>query len=106
MIERARKRIRRMIGSANPTKSMGVDENFGPVAETKIPERWVSSTCGYCSVGCGMLLGVKENEVITVKGDPSHPVNQGKLCPKGLCEHEGIRAEGRAELPLLHIRVR
>ncbi|MDQ1370975.1 MAG: ferredoxin-nitrate reductase, partial [Acidimicrobiaceae bacterium] len=37
----------------------GTDERFGVVAESRLPERWVKTTCGYCSVGCGMLIGVR-----------------------------------------------
>ena len=46
------------------------------------PIRWVNSTCGYCSVGCGMELGVRNGKVVSVRGNPDHPVNFGKLCPK------------------------
>ena len=74
----------------------GNDAQFGGLASEKIPDQWVRTTCGYCSVGCGMMLGVKNGEAVSVKGDPAHPVNRGKLCPKGLCEHESIRAPGRA----------
>jgi len=76
------------------------DERFGSMAEAKIPGTWVKTTCGYCSVGCGMMIGVRDGEAISVKGDPDHPVNDGKLCPKGLCEHESIRADGRALYPM------
>jgi assimilatory nitrate reductase catalytic subunit len=78
----------------------GVDERFGVMAATKVPERWVKTTCGYCSVGCGMLLGVRDGKVVSARGDPDHPVNDGKLCPKGLSEHYTIDAPGRATHPL------
>ncbi len=77
------------------------DPRFGYTAAEKVPERWVKTTCGYCSVGCGMLAGVKDGRVVAVRGDESHPVNAGKLCPKGLSEHYTLEAEGRARYPLL-----
>ncbi|MCH2376606.1 MAG: nitrate reductase, partial [Planctomycetes bacterium] len=76
------------------------DDRFGLMAREKIPETWVKTTCGYCSVGCGMLIGVRDGAAVSVKGDPDHPVNDGKLCPKGLCEHEVIHALGRALYPM------
>jgi anaerobic selenocysteine-containing dehydrogenase len=79
----------------------GTDERFGVVAESRLPERWVRTTCGYCSVGCGMLIGVREGAAVAVRGDPDHPVNQGRLCPKGLSEHHTIAAPGRLHQPLL-----
>ena len=77
------------------------DEMTGHISAQRVAERWVKSTCGYCSVGCGMLLGVKDGHVVTSRGNPEHPVNRGKLCPKGLAEHYSIAAPGRATHPLL-----
>src|SRR6266700_496674 len=81
--------------------SYGEDPVLGFTSTRKHAERWVNSTCGYCSVGCGMQLGVREGKVVSVRGNPSHPVNRGKLCPKGLAEHYAIEAEHRAQYPEL-----
>jgi assimilatory nitrate reductase catalytic subunit len=48
-----------------------------------------------------MFLGVKDGRAISVRGNPNHPVNRGKLCPKGLSEHYTLEAPGRARQPLL-----
>ena len=42
-----------------------------------------------------MLLGVRDGRAVAVQGDPDHPVNRGRLCPKGLSEHQMIAADGR-----------
>lgn len=42
------------------------------------------STCCYCGVGCGVKISVEKNQLISVIGDNEHPVNQGKLCSKGM----------------------
>jgi len=81
--------------------SYGYDPLHGYTSEHKIPDRWVKTTCGYCSVGCGMKIGVKDGVAVTVRGDESHPVNEGKLCPKGLSEHYTLQASNRAKYPLL-----
>ncbi|MFN3323569.1 MAG: molybdopterin oxidoreductase family protein [Bryobacteraceae bacterium] len=80
--------------------SYGQDPEFGYMAAEKIPDRWVKTTCGYCSVGCGMLIGVKEGRAVAVRGDEGHPVNRGKLCPKGLSEHYTLAAPNRARYPM------
>jgi len=79
----------------------GVDPVAGYVSSQKIPDRWVPTTCGYCSVGCGMFIGVKDGRAVSVRGNPDHPVNRGMLCPKGLSEHHTINADNRARYPLL-----
>ena len=78
-----------------------VDSAMGFVSAQRESERWVSTTCGYCSVGCGMYIGVKGGRAVSVRGNPAHPVNRGMLCPKGLSEHHTIAADGRARNPLL-----
>ena len=77
------------------------DPAHGWVSSSRVADRWVPTTCGYCSVGCGILIGVRQNRAVSVRGNPNHPVNRGKLCPKGLSEHHTLHAESRAKFPLL-----
>jgi assimilatory nitrate reductase catalytic subunit len=79
----------------------GHDAQSGHTAAQKIPDEWVATTCGYCSVGCGMHIGVKDGRAVSVRGHDDHPVNHGKLCPKGLAEHHTLDAASRALYPLL-----
>ncbi len=73
----------------------------GPVSASRAVDRWVRTTCGYCSVGCGMRIGVRDGRAVAVEGDPDHPVNRGRLCPKGLSEHQMLAAEGRLTVPMV-----
>ena len=77
------------------------DPVAGYMSTQKVPDKWVATTCGYCSVGCGMFVGVKDGRAVSVRGNPDHPVNRGMLCPKGLSEHHTIAADNRAQFPLL-----
>ena len=63
--------------------SYASDPVAGYVSAQKIPDKWVATTCGYCSVGCGMFIGVKNGRAVSVRGNPDHPVNRGMLCSKG-----------------------
>src|SRR5688572_30539280 len=78
-----------------------IDPAAGYVSSQRVPERWVPTTCGYCSVGCGIYIGVKNGRAVSVRGIPDHSVNRGLLCPKGLSEHHTIHAVNRAEFPVL-----
>ncbi|PHS33325.1 MAG: molybdopterin oxidoreductase [Sulfurovum sp.] len=77
------------------------DPIFGKVAKESAPDKWVRSTCGYCGVGCGMYIGVKNGKAVYSKGDPLHSVNFGTLCPKGLSEHKMVYADNRVQKPLI-----
>ena len=62
---------------------------------------WRYTTCGYCSTGCGIEVGIKDGKAVTVRGKAGHPVNDGKLCLKGIWEFEAINAPNRAVTPML-----
>ena len=47
------------------------------------PTEEVKSVCPYCSVGCGVSLGVRDGQITMVNGDYDSPVNKGKLCVMG-----------------------
>jgi assimilatory nitrate reductase catalytic subunit len=96
-------RIGRLLGADHGgDRYTYVDEpGRGPVSASRAVDRWVRTTCGYCSVGCGMLLGVRDGKAVAVQGDPDHPVNEGRLCPKGLSEHQSIAAAGRLTAPTI-----
>ena len=59
----------------------------------------IRSTCPYCGVGCGVLLQPDGAGGVTVKGDPEHPANKGKLCSKGYALGETVSLEGRLLTP-------
>ena len=42
-----------------------------------------TNICCYCAGGCGSLCSVRDGELVSVEGDPDHPINKGGLCPKG-----------------------
>jgi assimilatory nitrate reductase catalytic subunit len=94
---------KRLIGLDNLAEDykFARSESTGYTSAQKIPDHWVPTTCGYCSVGCGIEIGVKDGRAVASRALASHPVNRGKLCPKGLSEHYTIAAENRAKYPLL-----
>ena len=94
---------KRVIGLDNLAGEYRFDrsEATGYTAARNIADKWVATTCGYCSVGCGIEIGVKNGKPVVSRALASHPVNRGKLCPKGLSEHYAISAENRAKYPLL-----
>ncbi|AZN97583.1 nitrate reductase [Mesorhizobium sp. M9A.F.Ca.ET.002.03.1.2] len=66
--------------------------------------REVRTTCPYCGVGCGVLAKVAADGEVTVRGDPDHPANFGRLCSKGSALAETIGLDGRLLTPEIHGR--
>jgi len=59
----------------------------------------IRSTCPYCGVGCGVLLSEDKNGALSVRGDPDHPANFGRLCSKGSALGETLGLEHRLLAP-------
>jgi len=77
----------------NPIKLPAVAQNV---------EKWVYTTCGYCSTGCSIEVGVdSEGRGVTSRGVGGADVNRGKLCLKGIMEHELFNSANRGKRPLM-----
>ncbi|MCG7781685.1 nitrate reductase [Lelliottia amnigena] len=61
------------------------------------------TTCPYCGVGCGVVASVNNGEV-RVRGDETHPANDGRLCVKGSALGETTGLEGRLLRPMIDDR--
>lgn len=63
---------------------------------------WKYTTCGYCSTGCSIEVGLnKDGDAVASRGVGSASVNEGKLCLKGIFKHELFKSDGRGSVPLL-----
>ena len=61
----------------------------------------IRTICGYCGTGCGLVLEVKDNQIMKVRGDKDAPVNKGQTCVKGAFAYKYVHAEDRLTTPLL-----
>ena len=77
------KTLRQLVGLDTRAEeyAYAIDPVAGYISAQKVPDTWVKTTCGYCSVGCGMFIGVKDGRAVAVRGNPDHPVSRGLLCP-------------------------
>ncbi len=71
------------------------------VKKQEKPSRKVKSICPYCGVGCGIILGVRGDRVVSVAGDRENPVNSGQLCVKGRFGYHFINHPERLTKPLI-----
>jgi formate dehydrogenase major subunit len=46
--------------------------------------REFTTSCNFCSCGCGMIASVRDGKLIAMEGDFDHIVNRGSLCVKGI----------------------
>jgi ferredoxin-nitrate reductase len=74
---------------------------FSQIEHDAQVERWTASTCGICSVGCGIEVAASDGRIVGVRGRADHPVNRGRLGPKGLNQWYANRHGTRALYPLI-----
>ena len=68
-------------------------------------KQWKYTTCGYCSTGCSIEVGLDENgEAVASRGVGNADVNRGKLCIKGIFEHELFNSANRGSHPVIRDR--
>ena len=61
---------------------------------------WKYATCGYCSTGCSIEVGLnQQGKPVSSRGVADADVNRGKLCLKGIYEHELFDSAGRGTVP-------
>jgi len=66
------------------------------------PEREAFSVCGFCGIGCSLLLGVAGNRIIEVNpSDDPDTVNGPTLCIRGHFAHDFLQAGDRLSVPLI-----
>ena len=67
---------------------------------------WKYTTCGYCSTGCSIEVGLnKDGKAVSARGVGDADVNRGKLCIKGIFEYELFESGGRGRVPLMRERI-
>jgi formate dehydrogenase alpha subunit len=71
------------------------------VKKPQRPAQEVRTICPYCSVGCGIFLGIREGAIVNVRADNESPVNNGHLCVKGRFGLSFVHSPDRLKEPLI-----
>jgi len=70
-------------------------------ATTNVHE--VLTDCTLCYHSCGTRVTVENGRAVKVEGLESHPINQGKLCPKGEAMLDAVYNPERIKTPLKRV---
>lgn len=66
--------------------------------------KWSKAPCRFCGTGCGVMVGVKANQVVATHGDMEAEVNRGLNCVKGYFLSKIMYGKDRLTTPLLRKR--
>ena len=77
------------------------DEPDGGWRADRVIDKIVPTHCPYCAVQCGMNLLVEKNKVVGFEPRYDFPVNEGRLCPKGVTAYLQTHHPDRLLHPLI-----
>jgi formate dehydrogenase major subunit len=64
-------------------------------------DRTVTTTCGYCGVGCRLEAHAKMGRIASISPALDGPANEGHTCLKGRFAHQFTRSRDRLTTPLI-----
>ena len=65
------------------------------------PTHQVKTVCSFCGCGCGLILGARDNQLVSARGDVSSKANKGRLCVKGRFGYKFVNHPDRLTSPLI-----
>jgi len=68
-----------------------------------LTEQEIFSDCTLCYHSCGTRVAVENGKAIKIRGLESHPLNAGRLCPKGANALEVVYSADRLKQPLKRV---
>lgn len=86
-----------------PTTSWGAED---PIQTTPEDTQYIHTICEQCVWRCGAIAKVVKGEVKKLEGNPNHPNNLGKLCPRGNAGIETLYSPDRIKFPLIRAGAR
>ena len=74
---------------------------LGKVPARLKPDATTTMVCGFCSIGCGLNVHLRDGKAINLSAAADYPVNVGMACPKGWEALTPLAAPDRATTPLV-----
>ncbi len=66
-------------------------------------EDWITSTCLVCPARCGIRGRVVDGRLVSVAGNPLHPMSRGGLCPRGVAGVQTLYHPERLDSPMVRV---
>jgi nitrate reductase NapA len=86
-------------GAALPAEAQNV---ILPGDEARL--KWSKAPCRFCGTGCGVMVAVRDNQVVATHGDIHAEVNRGLNCVKGYFLSKIMYGSDRLTQPLLRMK--
>ena len=84
--------------AGDPTLRPGLPSRYRGTRATATP-----SLCEMCFWRCGILGKRQDGQLLAIEGNPDHPLNQGRLCARGLAGTQLLYDPDRLKYPLVRV---
>jgi formate dehydrogenase major subunit len=74
------------------------------VLEKGRPTEWTKTVCSYCGVGCEIMAGTKDGQLVQITPSPEGRSNLGHTCVKGRYAWGFVQSDARARYPMMRER--
>lgn len=78
-------------------------EAAGQTETLPYTQQWISTICLMCPGGCGVLVRTINGRAVKIEGNPLHPVNTGKVCPKANASLQMLYDPDRIKGPMRQV---
>ncbi|WP_457154026.1 molybdopterin-dependent oxidoreductase, partial [Mesorhizobium sp. P5_C1] len=92
------------IAAATAGIALPVSAQPVPGGVSALEIKWSKAPCRFCGTGCGVMVGVKEGQVVATHGDMQAEVKRGLNCVKGYFLSKIMYGADRLTTPLLRKR--
>lgn len=92
------------IAAAAAGIALPVDAQPVPGGVGTLDIQWSKAPCRFCGTGCGVMVGVKDGQVVATHGDMQAEVNRGLNCVKGYFLSKIMYGADRLTTPLMRKR--
>ena len=69
--------------------------------EEIVVDKWIKGTCRFCGTGCGIYAGVRNGQLVGIRGNPQAATNFGFLCVKGFKGYMSMYHPDRLKFPMM-----
>jgi thiosulfate reductase/polysulfide reductase chain A len=94
------------VAAVSQMTGLGVAGGAGAADQATGQEHTLSSVCLQCPAGCGIRVRVVDGRAVKIEGNPEHPINMGKLCPKGHVGLQMLYDPDRIKAPMKRVGAR
>lgn len=98
----SRREMIKLSAAAFAASALNIPFAKSAFAEEEIEvDKWIKGTCRFCGTGCGIYAGIRNGQLVGLRGNPKAVTNFGFLCVKGFKGYTSMYHPDRLKFPMV-----